>query len=168
MDFLELLRSKEKLPNFLEKPVEYSKLGKIVQSAILAPSELQAYKIYVIGSEKAKENVMVACDYQEFITKTPVLILFCADIKKAETKYGERSELIAIRDALNAANYAHLCAINEGIASVFINDYHPLEILRSVDAKEYEIPVALLALGYSETEAEDKPKRMMKELVFEV
>ncbi len=168
MDFIEILKVPSKLPEFLEKPVEYSKLGKIIQSAINAPSQMQAYKIYLVGSEKAKENLMVACDYEEFISKSPALILFCADIKKAETKYGEKSEMIAIRDALTATTYAHICAVNEGLASVFINEYHPLEALRAVDAKEYEIPVALLAIGYSDSIAEGRHKRMLKDIVVEV
>ncbi|MBI5223741.1 nitroreductase family protein [Candidatus Micrarchaeota archaeon] len=170
MEISELIKKSSFAQSFDNKTVEYSKIAKIVQGAISAPSseQLQAYKIYVINSKEARENMFIACDYDQTVQDAPVLLLFCADLKRAEKHHGERTEFFTSTDAAVSATYAHIVARSEGLSANFISNFHPLEVLRIVNAGEYETAVVLMAIGYPKEEGVRKGQRAMKDIIREV
>jgi len=130
---------------------------------------LQAYKIYVVKTREAREGLVAATHYQDFVAQAPVVFVFCIDIRRAAAKYGERGEtLYCIQDATIAAAYCQLAATAEGLSAVWVGAFDPLEVSRVVNAGPYQVPVCVLPVGYPNETPEITERRPLKELLKEV
>ena len=170
MDFYDVLSKRHSVRKFEGRPVEPEKTGRIISAALSAPSagNLQAYRICLVRSKEVKDALVPAADYQEFIADAPVLLIFCADQRRSESKYGQRGvELYAIQDATIACSYAQLAATAEGLSSVWAGDIDPLEVSRILQLDAFEVPVSILLLGYPAGAAEETGRRPANEMVRE-
>lgn len=170
MDFYDVLKRRHSIREFEDKEIEQEKLDRIIGAALSAPSagNLQAYFICLVRTGEAKEALIPAADYQEFIAQAPALLIFCADLRRSESKYGQRGfELYAIQDASIACSYAQLAATAEGLSSVWVGDLDPLEVSRVLHLQAFEVPLSILALGYPGGAVEATGRRAAKEMVRE-
>lgn len=170
MKFYDVIANRRSIRKFLDKPVEKKIIAKIIETAMSGPSAggLQAYKIYVASSNEAKEALVIATDYQEQ-ANAPLVLVFTADLRQSNQKYGERGEeLYCYQDATIAAAYTQLTATAEGLSSVWIGHFEPLEVARIVGAGSYEVPVAIIAIGYPNEKPEPRTKRPIGEILREV
>lgn len=168
MEFYDVLQNRHSTRDFTDKPVEVSKIKNILDVAMSAPSagNLQAYKIYIIHSKEKKEELIPATEYQEFVATAPLLLVFIADLKSSEAKYYQRGfELYAIQDATIAASYAQLTATAEGLSSVWIGAFEPLDVSRILHLMSYHVPVAILAIGYPNGPVKATSRKPIKEVV---
>lgn len=171
MEFYDLLRKRHSVRQFSDKALEPKKVRAIVDAALSAPSagNLQSYKVRVIRSQEAKDALVGAAMYQEFVAKAPLVLVFCADLKRAESKYGQRGfELYAQQDATIACAYAQLAATEEGLGSVWVGGFEPLEVSRIIQAEAYEVPVAILVAGYTAEKPEATGRRPASQMVKEI
>lgn len=171
MEFYEVLAGRRSVRAFQDKPIEDGKLTNVLKAAMSAPSagNLQSYQVYVVRSQGARESLVPAMDYQESVSRAPVLLVFCADPRRSESKYGQRGfELFAAQDATIAAAYSQLAAAAEGLSSVWIGDFDPLEVSRVLSVMAYEVPVAIVAVGYPAEIPGQMPRRPPKEMLREV
>ena len=109
MEFYEVLQRRRSVRSFLEKDIEKEKLSNVLKALMSAPSagNLQSYVVYAVRSKDAKEALLPAMDYHESVAVAPILLVFCADPRRSETKYGQRGfELFAAQDATIAAAYS--------------------------------------------------------------
>jgi len=170
MEFNQLLSARHSCREFSSKSVDPNTLGLILKASGSAPSagNLQSYKIYLVRTQEIKEGIMNASYDQHFLAQVPALLVFCADTN-TEGKYGERgASLYSVQDATIAAAYAQLAATDLGLSSVWVGAFDPLEVSRLVNALSYEVPVAIIAVGYSDSEPEATPRKLLDELVKEV
>lgn len=168
MDFQELAKSRFSARSYIEKQVEKEKLGKVLNAANLAPSagNLQAYKIAVITDKKKREDLSYACMEQESVAQAPVVLVFLADIRTSMKKYGDRgARLFAIQDATIAAAYAQLAAADLGLASVWVGTFESQELMRLANAGEYEVPVAVIPIGYTDEKPTPKERKGAEKLI---
>ncbi len=173
MEFHDVLKNRFSVRKFSPKVLESKKLLTIIESVLKAPSGggLQAYKIYLVRSQEAKEALMIAADSQECVMEAQCVLVFCADQRRSGHKYGGRGEdLFCVQDATIAAAYAQLSATAEGLASVWVGAFEPLEVARIVNATSFEVPVVMIPIGYAieGTIREKHVKRPLKEMVIEV
>ena len=168
MDFYSVLKQRHSVRAFEDKEVEKEKIEKILSAAILAPSagNLQSYKIYLVENEQAKKEIAAACYDQEFVANTPLLLIFCADRERAYNKYEERGyELYSVQDATIAAAYAQLAATAEGLGSVWVGAFDPLEVSRILYLPPHFVPVAILPIGYPAEAPSARERRPFNEIV---
>ncbi|MFH1394308.1 MAG: nitroreductase family protein [Candidatus Micrarchaeota archaeon] len=171
MEFYETLDRRHSVRSFQGKEVENEKLGRILKAANCAPSagNLQAYRIYAVSGGEKREELMMACMGQECVLQAPVLLIFVASQQESAAKYGERgAQLYSIQDATIAAAYAQLAAAAEGLGSVWVGAFDPLEVARLIDAESYEVPVAVLPIGYPAEESGPSDRKNLGDLVKEV
>ncbi|MEM4329602.1 MAG: nitroreductase family protein [Candidatus Bilamarchaeaceae archaeon] len=171
MDFYFVLKKRVSVRKYEQKTVEKEKIYNILAAASLAPSagNLQSYKIYVVYNKKLKEDISAACYEQEFVRDAPVVFVFCADKERAYSKYEERGyELYAIQDATIAAAYVQLAAVVEGLGSVWVGAFDPLEISRLLSLPSHTVPVVVLPLGYPSETPQPHERRPINEIVEEV
>jgi nitroreductase len=170
MEFQDVVRNRHSVRDFQEKKVDVKIIKRIIDAAMSAPSagNLQAYKIHIVRSKESRESIAIGSD-QHNLAKVPVILVFCADILKSEAKYHERgAELYSFQDATIACAYAQLAAANEGLSTVWVGGFEPLEIARIVGAVEYEVPCAMLAIGYPNAKPRMTDRRPMEEIVKEL
>jgi nitroreductase len=171
MDFYDVMDKRRSIRAFQEKPVDAKVLKKILDTVSLAPSagNLQAYKITIVRKQELKEGLMSAAFDQDSIIHAPVVLVFSADEKRSETKYGERGlEFYSLQDATIAAAYCQLVAAAEGLGSVWVGGFDALEVSRLINAESYEVPVAIIPLGYPSETPGRRERRHLKELVREM
>ncbi len=171
MDFYDVIGKRRSVRAFQDKPVDAATLKKILDTVSLAPSagNLQAYKITIIRTQELKEGLMSAAFDQESIINAPLVLVFSADEKRSEVKYGERGlEFYSLQDATIAAAYCQLAAAAEGLGSVWVGGFDTLEVSRLINAESYEVPVAIIPLGHPAEAPGRRERRHLKELVREM
>ena len=101
--------------------------------------------------------------------QAPVALVFTADQQRSASKYEERGfEFYSMQDATIAAAYSQLAATALGLSSVWVGGFDPLEVSRLVKAGPYEVPAAIIPVGYPGEDPGRAPRRGMKSMVREV
>ena len=171
MEFYDVLQNRHSIRKFTDKPVEATKIKNIINAAVRAPSagNLQAYRICLVRTQEVKEALLPAIEYQEFVVQVPLLMVFVAHPPTSEAKYGQRGfELYAPQDATISASYAQLAATAEGLSSVWVGSFDSLEVSRILHLLSYEVPIAILAIGYPNGPIESTTRKPIKEIVREI
>ncbi|KIR03224.1 Oxygen-insensitive NADPH nitroreductase [Lachnospiraceae bacterium TWA4] len=181
---LQLLRDRKSVRVFEERPIELEKKQAILEACMEAPSagNQQLYTILDITDQLLKEKLADTCDHQSFIAKAPLVLIFCADVMKwldvyeeADISYREPGTgdlLLAIEDAMIAAQNAVVAASSLGIGSCYIGDIlENCEIHRELlNLPEYVVPIGMVVFGYpTKNQLErTKPKRFrLEDIVME-
>ena len=156
----------------------------ILRAACAAPTagNQQLYTILDITDPALKNRLSGTCDHQPFIATAPMLLIFLADCRKwynayleagcAPRKPGAGDLLLAVDDAVIAAQNAVCAAESLGIGSCYIGDImENCEIHRELlRLPPYVFPAALLVFGYPEEgqRTRQKPERVaMRHIVHE-
>lgn len=171
MDFFDTVSARRSIRAFTEKEVDAKLAKRIIDASMQAPSAggLQAYKIYLVRDKAALEALATAAYGQECVSKAPLALVFTADQNRSASKYEERGfELYSIQDATIAAAYSQLAAASLGLGSVWVGGFDPLEVSRLVRAGGFEVPVAVIPIGYPAENPAPKEMRSMKAIVKEV
>ncbi|MBR3241829.1 MAG: nitroreductase family protein [Parasporobacterium sp.] len=171
----QLLKSKS-VRSFTEREISDEIVREILQAAVMAPTagNQQLYTILRITDTKLLDKLSESCDHQPFIAKGKLVLLFCADCLKWYDAFryagceprlpGEGDLLLAVDDALIAAQNAVTAAWSYGIGSCYVGDImENMEIHRELlNLPEYVFPAALLVFGYptEQQKKRSKPERV--------
>ena len=152
-------------------------IGKVEKDAILraaaeAPTagNQQLYTILDITNQSLKEKLVETCDHQPMIAQAKMVLIFCADCKKWYDAYlavgcqtrkpGVGDLMLAVTDAMIAAQNAVTAAESLGIGSCYIGD-----IMENCEAQrellhlpDYVVPVGMLIFGYPTEQQKSRPK----------
>lgn len=181
---LRQLEERKSVRVFTEREISAEDKEAILHAAVMAPSagNQQLYTILDITDQEKKGRLAETCDHQPFIAKAKMVLIFCADFQKWYDAFqaggceprrpGAGDLLLAVDDALIAAQNAVTAAHSLGIGSCYIGDImENCEIHRELlNLPEYVFPAAMLVFGYpSEGQlTRKKPERVpMKHIVHE-
>ena len=168
MDFFEVIEARRSVRIYADLDIEEEKLLKILNAANRAPSagNLQSYEIYLARDPAIRGILAAASLQQEFISKAPVTLVFCANRDLAIRKYRIRGErLYAPQDATIACTFAMLAANALGLATVWVGAFEDEKIRLAIGAPEGVQPVALLPIGYAAECPAATPRRSLSDLV---
>lgn len=159
------------LRKYKEENISQEHLDIILKAAMRAPTagNMMTYSIITVRNKETKEKLALSCDNQPFIAKAPLILVFLADyskwykyyevneVKEFQKATGEKFEgpssgsfVLAVQDALIAAENAVIAAESLGIGSCYIGDimeqkeYHK-ELFK---LPQYVYPASMLTLGY--------------------
>ena len=169
---------------FTDREIEEPVVQEILQAAAMAPTagNQQLYTILRITEPALLRSLAESCDHQPFIAEGKLVLVFCADCLKWYEAYaaagceprrpGPGDLILAVDDALIAAQNAVVAAESHGIGSCYIGDImenneRQRELL---DLPDYVFPAALLVFGYPTAQQAErkKPERAaMKYIVQE-
>ena len=90
MDVLEAIRTRRSVRKYRDIPVEWEKVGLILDAGRLAPSSgnLQNWKFIVITDKNARHQISEACLEQQWMAKAPVHIVIVAEPETARPESG--------------------------------------------------------------------------------
>ena len=178
---LKLLNDRTSLRKYALNPISKEDLQSILEGAMRAPTagNMMTYSIIVIEDIEKKEILSRSCDNQPFIATAPLVLIFVADYQKWFEYYkvngvkeyctknnieflapSEASLMLAISDALIAAQNAVVAAEAIGVGSCYIGDimeqyeFHK----KLLKLPEFVFPVAMLCLGYYPKDYNIKPR----------
>jgi nitroreductase len=147
---------------FTDREIDENIVTEILVSATMAPTagNQQLYTILRITDPEIKNALSIYCDNQPFINEGKLLLVFCADSLKWYDAYkyagaqprvpGEGDLMLAVNDALIAAQNAVVAAESYGIGSCYIGDimerYEDIKALLKLP--DYVFPAAFIVFGY--------------------
>lgn len=169
------LKKRKSVRVFTKKPIAEEIKNEILLCAVNAPTagNQQLYSIIDVKDPGLLARLSVTCDNQPFIKESKLTLIFCADFRKWYDAFSfadcnprppqEGDFLLAVNDALIAAQNAVTAAESFGIGSCYIGDImENCETHREMlNLPDYVFPAAMLVFGYpslSQQERE-KPKR---------
>lgn len=156
----------------------------ILRAATQAPSagNMQLYAIVEVTDPAKKARFAETCDHQPFIATAPMVLAFCADCRRWYKTYAEAGceprkpgagdLLLAVTDAVIAAQNAVTAAWSLGVGSCYIGDIteHRAEHKALLGLPDYVFPAAMVVFGYPTRQQRErvKPERFrMEDIVFE-
>ena len=147
----------------------------ILTAALHAPTagNQQLYTILDITDQSLKDTLAKTCDNQPFIATAPLVLIFCADQQKWLDAFqtascqprmpGKGDLLLAVEDALCAAQNTVTAAWSFGIGSCYIGDImENCELHRELlSLPNFVYPAAMLVFGYPTPQQanREKPQR---------
>ncbi len=166
MEFFDVIEKRRSIRKFKNKKIEEEKIRKLLEAVNRAPSagNLQSYEIILVETQKRKEKLVNAAYGQEFIKEAPLVLVFCANFKRA-WRYGEKGKFYSQQDATIAASYAQLAATALGLGSVWVGSFDEDEVRKVIEASKDLKPVAILPIGYPAEKPLKTSRRKIDDIV---
>ncbi|GFP76789.1 nitroreductase family protein [Clostridium fungisolvens] len=161
-EVLEQIRTRKSMRIFEDRRIEDNTKNEILQAALEAPTAgaMMLYSIIDITDKKLKERLSILCDNQPFIASAPMVVVFVADYQRwydsfvytdcNPRKPGEGDIVLAMADAMIAAQNTVVAAQSLGVGSCYIGDIieNCEQITEILELPEYVIPACMLVYGY--------------------
>lgn len=187
---LDILMERKSVRDYLIKDIPQDIKDKIIDATLRAPTAgaMMMYSIIEVKNQETKNRLVVTCDNQPMIGKAPYVLLFLADfqrwmdyleasgveeyniqnnLKRYHPKEGDL--MLAINDALIAAQTAVIAAEMLGIGSCYIGDImENFEIHKELfNLPKYTFPITMICFGYPTEQQRKRPltKRYPKSMV---
>ncbi len=153
MDVFECMKSRRSVRKFLEVPVEWDKIGKILDAASFAPSagNLQTWKFIIVRDADKRHKIAEASLQQWWMEKAPIFIIVCAEMRRIRQFYGVRGErLYAIQSCAAAAQNMLLAAHDLGLGACWVSafDENRVSAILSIPEDAEIRPQAIIPIGY--------------------
>jgi len=168
---IETIMNRTSLRKYEEKPIDPQHRDLILQSAWRAPTagNMMLYSVIEVTDQAIKDTLSETCDHQPFIKKAPMVHIFLADVTRWYDYYeacgvaewqaeqgkdyegpDEADFLLAVNDAIIAAQNTVIAAESLGIGSCYIGDImEQYETHREMfNLPERAFPVCMLCYGY--------------------
>ncbi len=171
-EILKSLYARKSVRVFTEEDISEEEKQDILCAALQAPSAgcQLLYTILDITDQKKKERLSELCDHQLFMAKAKLMLVFCADCRKWLSFYkeaglkprrpGPGDLLLAVEDALIAAQNAVTAAESLGIGSCYIGDVmeNAEEVKKLLQLPRYVYPACLLVFGRPTGQQKERKK----------
>ena len=166
------LAARKSVRSFLDREIPEEDVETILTAAAMAPTagNQQLYTILRVTDPELKERLAESCDHQPFIAKAKLVLVFCADCLKWYNAYalagceprkpGAGDFLLAVDDALIAAQNAVTAAEALGIGSCYIGDVmENCAVQRELlHLPRYVFPAAMVVFGWPTEQQRERKK----------
>ena len=161
-EIIQSLFTRKSIRQYKLRPIASDEKELILQAALQAPTagNQNLYTILDITDKTLKEELSRYFDNQPFIAQAPLALVFLADCRRWLDSYrvaglearppGEGDFLLAVADALIAAQNTVVAAESLGIGSCYIGDILEQEekVREALALDEYVFPAAFVVYGY--------------------
>jgi nitroreductase len=169
MDVFEAILNRRSVRKYLDIPVEWDKIGMIMEAARVAPSagNVQDWRFVVVTKPETRKELASAALSQDWISMAPVHVVVVAMVEKIKRHYGLRGErLYTIQDSAVAATHMMLAAHSLGLATCWIGAFDEGRFHRILNLPEHVRPQILLTLGYPDEKPPMPPRYPIESLVY--
>ncbi|MCH1607647.1 MAG: nitroreductase family protein [Nitrosopumilus sp.] len=164
-DLFAVMKKRRSTRKFSDKPVETTKIDKIIAAADTAPTagNFQGFEIFYVKSPEKKRSLVDACNNQSYVD-APIVLVFCKNPSRVKFNFPPYVlRKFAIQDATLAAGYSQLAAQALGLSSIWIGMFDEQKIMDILDTTL--VPSSVLCLGYPKQSKYAKSRRNLKDLV---
>ena len=169
MDVYEAIKNRRSIRKYLQAPVEWDKIGQILEAGKAAPScgNLQDWRFIVILDQKKREQIAESCMQQHWMARAPVHIIVVGEPEKSKRFYGIRGErLYTIQDCAAAVQNMLLMAHALGLGSCWIGAFDE-DALRNLVSMPNEIrPQAIVTIGYADEQPPEPPEYTLENIMY--
>ena len=164
-DLFAVMAKRRSTRKFTDKPVETTKIDKIIAAADTAPTagNFQGFEIFYVKSPEKKKLLVEACNKQPYVD-APVVLIFCKNPSRVKFDFPDYIlKKFAIQDATLAAGYSQLAAQALGLSSIWIGMFDEQKVMDVLGTDL--VPSSVLCIGYPKQTKFAKPRRNLKDLV---
>ena len=159
MEFDEVLKNRRSIREFKKKKISESNLLEIADAGRYAPSagNLQNWKFLILTKKLDKL-------FDDFVSNASAVIVVINDKENIIREYENQGEFFSQQSCGAAIQNMLLKATDLGIGSCWVGSFEDKNLRANCNIDEKEEIVALVALGYSDEEAEFE-RRDLRDLV---
>ena len=158
MELYQAIRERRSIRAFQDKEVPSDLIDRILEAAILAPSEgnLQSWLFYVVKNQEIKKKLAEAAFGQMFVAEAPATVVVCINLK-ATAPYRERGrKLYALQSSAAAVENMLLTVTSLNLGACWVGAFDEDSVKVILNLEQEIRPVALIPIGYP---AESPPAR---------
>ena len=168
MDLSDAVAKRRSIRTYKKQDLPQGVVEQLLESARRAPSagNVQPWEFVVACTQKTKMAISQAAFGQKGIQEASVVIVVCADEKRAAESYGDRGRtLYCLQDTAVAIQNILLTACSLGLGSCWIGAFKEDEIRKVINAPKHMRPVALIPVGYPNESPDARPRRPIGEVM---
>ncbi len=168
MDTLECIATRRSIRKFLDIPVEFEKVGNVLDAGRYAPSagNLQDWKFILVTDEKVRQDVAKACVEQFWVGTAPVLIIICTEPEKTKRFYGRSGEKYSIQNGAAVIQNMLLAAHSQGLGSCWVGAVEDEAIKRMFSIPDDVIIQGIVPLGYPDEQVPTPLRFSMENVTY--
>jgi len=169
MNLQEAIRKRRSVRKFLDKPVDWDKISKIIDAARYAPSagNVQDWRFIVVTDKDKISKLSDAALGQRFVEHAPVVIVVCSELEKIKRSYGGRGvHLYSIQGCAAAVQNMLLTATDLGLASCWTGAFDEAKVRSILSIPDTARPQAILPIGYADEHPSMGPRAELTHIVF--
>lgn len=161
MDALECIKTRRSIRKFKREPVEWIKIGKILEAGLAAPSagNLQDFRLMAVTDEGKRKKLAHFCMDQLWMINAPVFIVVNSTFEKTKRYYGVRGErLYSIQSAAAATQNILLAAHAQGLGACWVGAFDEDSVAELLNIPGYCRVQAIVPVGYPDEKVPSPPK----------
>lgn len=165
MDFLHLVSRRYSVREYLQKPVSNDDLEYILNCARLAPSAVnrQPWHFYICKTTESLQKLHQCYDRPWFNT-APMVIIACVSHSEEWIRQSD-GRAHGIVDVSIAVEHICLAATERGLGTCWVCNFDSNKIMTLFDFPQGTAPVALIPLGYPNTNITEKNRKELSEII---
>ena len=165
MEFKEVIRKRESVRSFLDKPIPDEKLRNVLEAARLAPSgsNRQDMKLIVVRDAKKREALAHAAHSQHFVGEAPVVIVAVSTNPERVMHCEVPSYAM---DIAIAVDHMTLAAVDEGLGTCWIGLFSQEQVKNIVGIPDKYKVATLFPLGFPKKERGVKSRKPFDDIVY--
>lgn len=169
MEILQAIKTRRSVRQFLDVPVEWEKVGIVLEAGRLAPSagNTQEWSFIVVTEEGARKEIAECCVDGIWMATAPIHIVIVANTEQIARNYGLRGErLYSIQDCAVAASQMMLAAVSQGLGTCWVGAFDEHALRRLLSIPDSIRPQLILTLGYPDEQPRMPPRKPLENIVF--
>jgi nitroreductase len=169
METLECIESRRSIRKFLDVPVEFEKVGNILNAGRVAPSagNLQDWKFILVTEHDLRKQLAEACTQQYWMEHAPIHIVVCSQPAKTERSYGKRGqEIYSVQNAAAATQNMLLAAHDQGLGACWVSAFDEAKVQHILAMPEGARPLAIIPIGYPDEEPQPPAKYAVDNVTY--
>jgi nitroreductase len=153
MNLLDIIKNMRSVREFKDLEIPEKAIDVLIEALRWAPSagNLQSRKFYFVFNEAVRNKLAQAGlrhDFVSFISRAPLVVVACADLRIA-SRYGERGAgLYCIQDTAASVQNLLLAAHDLGLGTCWVGAFKEETVKEILDIPDYLRPVVLVPVGY--------------------
>lgn len=167
MDFLDLVKARYSVRDYVQKEIEQSKLDYVMECVRLAPSAVnyQPWKFAIVTDPERLAALKTAYP-REWIQTAPCIIVACADHTQSWHRKADNKDHADI-DLSIAIEHLCLAAAEQGLGTCWVCNFDVPVCREVMQLPEQFEPVALIPIGYPAVQAlPDKKRKPLEEIML--
>lgn len=166
---MECIHTRRSIRKYQDIPVEFEKVGRIVEAGFQAPTSgnIQDYRFIIVQDKSKRAQIAEASLQQYWMEIAPTHIIVCIDIKRSKQFYGVRGErLYSVQHAAAATMNMLLAAHHFGLGACWIGAFDEEAIKSICGIPEYARPEAIITVGYADEIPPRPPKFIIETFTY--
>ena len=161
MDLTDVINTRRSVRKFLEVPVEWDNVLKILHAGRMAPSSgnVQNWRFIIYVDPEKRMKIAEACLSQYWIAQAPLIIIVVGDTNKAQRFYGERgANFYTIQNCAAAIQNMLLTIHDLGLGATWVSAFDEGMIGRVTGVPDNAMVQAVIPIGYPNEKPEHTPR----------